>query len=95
MPDQMPDMSNFTLYSAAGRAQLSKSYVRIRLAGQRALMTEAEQVLLAAPYSAGGGMMERQFWTLGFGDTDFASGTGDIVSTSGYAVAIATEDVED
>ena len=95
MPDQMPDMSNFTLYSAAGRAQLSKSYVRSRLTGQRALMTEAEQVLLAAPYSAGGGMMERQFWTLGFGDTDFVSGAGDVVSTSGYAVAIATEDVED
>ena len=90
----MPDLSNFVMHSTPGRARLSNSFVRIRLAAQRAQTTEEEQVLLAAPHSAGTGRMVRHFCTLGFGDTDFANGAGDAVDTPGHAVAIATEDVE-
>ena len=77
----------------AHRAELSRAFVRTRLAEQRAQLSEEEQALLAAPHSSGSGLVERQFWTLGFGNTAFANGAGDVVDTPGHAMAVATEDV--
>ena len=36
----MPDLSNFVMYSTPSRARLPNSFVRIRLAAQRAQVTE-------------------------------------------------------
>ena len=91
----MTDYSTFVMYEAPGRATLSRAFVRNRLGPQRALMTEAEQLLLGTQFSHGNGMMVRDFFTLGYGIARFASSAGTVDDTAGYAVAIATEDLED
>ena len=91
----MTDWAGFVMYATPGRARLSREFIRTRLGPQRAQLTEPEQLILGSPHSQGNGLMERQFWLLGYGSAQFANSANDVVDTPGYAVAIATEDLAD